>query len=160
MIVNANTEIERKFLVKGDFRPWVYSSTRIVQGYIVAGSGKTVRVRIYGDKAFLTIKCAGSNISHFEWEKEITIEDAEILMKQCEPGMIDKVRHLVRNADGIHTWEVDEFYGDNEGLIIAEIELASETDSFDRPEWIGEEVSGDRRYYNSMLSRHPFKDWE
>lgn len=152
-------EIERKFLVKGDFRPFVSKSTRIVQGYLSSVPERTVRVRIKGDKGYLTIKGIGnqSGASRFEWEKEISVEDADALLKICEPGVIDKVRHLVKNGD--LTFEVDEFFGENQGLIIAEIELPSEDTPFDKPTWLGEEVTGDPRYYNSMLMKNPYTQW-
>ena len=154
-------EIERKFLVKGEFKKYAFSSSRITQGYICADSGRTVRVRIRDDKGYLTIKGPSdqAGLGRFEWEKEITLEDAKELMTLARTGFIDKTRYLVRNADGVHTWEVDEFYGDNEGLIIAEVELRSEDDSFEKPEWLGEEVTGDRRYYNSHLTVNPYKNW-
>lgn len=154
-------EIERKFLVKGEFKKYAFSSSRITQGYICADSGRTVRVRIRDDKGYLTIKGPSdqAGLGRFEWEKEITLEDAKELMTLARTGFIDKTRYLVRNADGVHTWEVDEFYGDNEGLIMAEVELRSEDDSFEKPEWLGEEVTGDRRYYNSHLTVNPYKNW-
>lgn len=153
------TEIERKFIVKGDFTADVYSSERIVQGYICSEPGRTVRVRIRGEKGFLTIKGPSDDkgLSRYEFEQEIPLVDAEQLLKLCEPGSIDKVRHLVRG--GKHTWEVDVFHGANEGLVMAEIELASEDEPFEKPDWIGEEVSGDRRYYNSMLTKQPYTQW-
>lgn len=153
------TEIERKFIVKGDFTADVYSSERIVQGYICSEPGRTVRVRIRGEKGFLTIKGPSNDkgLSRYEFELEIPLVDAEQLLKLCEPGSIDKVRHLVRG--GKHTWEVDVFHGANEGLVMAEIELASEDEPFEKPNWIGEEVSGDRRYYNSMLTKQPYTQW-
>jgi adenylate cyclase len=152
-------EIERKFLVKGDFKPSVSKSTRIVQGYLSSVPERTVRVRIKGDKGFLTIKGIGnaSGASRYEWEKEIPLAETEELLKICEPGVIDKTRHLVKA--GAHTFEVDEFYGENNGLIVAEVELASETDTFEKPAWLGEEVTGDTRYYNSMLMKNPFTRW-
>ena len=155
-------EIERKFLVAGDFRSEVFDSTRITQGYISRAPGRTVRVRIRGDKAFLTIKgkIKDTAFSRFEWEKEISVADAQCLLQIAEPGIIDKTRHLVRNTDGKHIWEIDEFYGDNEGLVMAEIELGSEEESFDKPSWLGEEVTSDRRYYNSMLAQQPYKNWK
>ena len=155
-------EIERKFLVKGDFRKDVYNSSRITQGYICAASGRTVRVRIRDDKGYLTIKgpSGTDGLGRFEWEKEIPLDDARELMKLVESGFIDKTRHLIRNADGIHTWEVDEFHGDNKGLIVAEVELKTPEDSFAKPDWLGEEVTGDRRYYNSMLSLNPYRNWK
>lgn len=153
------TEIERKFLVKGDFSRQVVSAERIVQGYICSQPGRTVRIRIRGEKGFLTIKGASDEkgLSRYEFEQAIPLADAEELLKLCEPGVIDKVRHLV--PSGPHTWEIDVFHGDNEGLVLAEIELASEDEPFERPEWVGQEVSGDRRYYNSMLTKHPYTKW-
>ena len=102
---------------------------------------------------------SASGASRFEWEKEIPVQEAKALLQLAEPGVIDKTRYLIRNTDGVHIWEVDEFYGDNDGLLIAEIELSSEDEPFDRPAWLGEEVTGDARYYNSALSRKPFKSW-
>ncbi|NDV78353.1 CYTH domain-containing protein [Dysgonomonas sp. 511] len=152
-------EIERKFLVKGDFKQYAYAHEQIVQGYLSSVSERTVRIRIKGDKAFITIKgiSNSSGVSRYEWEKEIAIDEARELMMLCEPGVIDKVRYLIKS--GKHTYEVDEFRGDNEGLTVAEIELASEDESFDCPGWLGEEVTGDLRYYNSALSKKPYKDW-
>jgi adenylate cyclase len=152
-------EIERKFLVKGDFKPFISKQTRIVQGYLSSVPERTVRVRIKGDKGFLTIKGIGndSGASRFEWEKEIPINETEDLLKICEPGVIDKTRFLVKA--GPHTFEVDEFYGENKGLVVAEIELASETESFEKPAWLGEEVTGNTKYYNSMLMKNPFTKW-
>ena len=153
-------EIERKFLVKGDFKPEKIKETRITQGYLSSVPERTVRVRIKGDKGFLTIKGIGnkSGASRFEWEKEITIEDAQSLLEICEPGIIDKTRYIVPEKSGLK-FEVDEFYGDNDGLTVAEIELPSEDYEFTKPEWLGEEVTGDVRYYNSMLMKNPFKNW-
>lgn len=152
-------EIERKFLVKGEFRDQAYSKSRIVQGYISSARGRTVRVRIRDDKGYLTIK-GPSNIGglvRFEWEKEIPLDEAMQLMKICEPGIIDKTRYLVKS--GRHTFEVDEFYGENLGLIMAEVELSSPDEAYEKPDFIGEEVTGDRRYYNSQLRQHPFREW-
>lgn len=153
------TEIERKFIVRGDFSADVFEAQRIVQGYICSQPGRTVRVRIRGEKGFLTIKGASDEkgLSRYEFEQEIPLADAEQLLKLCEPGAIDKVRHLVRV--GRHIWEVDVFHGANEGLVMAEIELASEEEVFEKPDWVGEEVSGDRRYYNSMLTKEPYTRW-
>lgn len=153
-------EIERKFLVTGSFREQVTRRTRIVQGYLSSVPERTVRVRIKGDKGFLTIKGIGnaSGATRFEWEQEIPLAEAEQLLAICEPGVIDKIRHLV--PAGVHTFEVDEFHGENEGLVVAEIELGSEGESFERPVWLGEEVTGDPRYFNSMLMKHPFSRWE
>ncbi len=152
-------EIERKFLVTGSFRDHVLESTRIVQGYISSVPERTVRVRIRGDQGFLTIKGIGSasGASRYEWEREIPVAEAEDLLALCEPGVIDKVRHLIP-AEG-HTFEVDEFRGENEGLVLAEIELASEEEPFPAPEWLGREVTGDPRYYNAMLGKHPYRRW-
>ncbi len=152
-------EIERKFLVAGDFRPFAMKSTRITQGYLSSVPERTVRVRIMGEKGFITVKGigSGSGASRFEWEKEIPLAEAQELLKICEPGVVDKTRHLV--PAGEHTFEVDEFHGDNEGLVVAEIELSAEDEAFARPEWLGEEVTGDLRYYNSMLMRNPFRNW-
>ncbi len=152
-------EIERKFLVKGDFMPFVNKSTRIVQGYLCSIPERTVRVRIKGEKGFLTIKGIGndSGASRFEFEKEITVAEATDLLKICEPGVIDKVRHLVK-ADP-YTFEVDEFHGENEGLTVAEIELPDENAAFTKPAWLGDEVTGDKRYYNSMLMKTPYTKW-
>ena len=146
-------EIERKFLVSGDFRPFVSKSMRIVQGYLSSAPERTVRIRIMGDKGFITIKGISndSGTSRFEWEKEIPVEEAQELLKICESGVINKVRHLVK-ADP-YVYEVDEFHGTNNGLIIAEMELPSEDATFTKPEWLGPEVTGDKRYYNSMLAK-------
>ena len=152
-------EIERKFLVRGDFKSEVTKATRITQGYLSSVPERTVRVRIKGDKGYMTVKGIGSDsgASRFEWEKEIPVEDVRELLKICEPGVIDKTRYLV--PAGKHTFEVDEFYGDNEGLVVAEVELGSEDEEFVRPGWLGEEVTGDPRYYNSMLMKKPYKTW-
>ncbi|MCF8267910.1 MAG: CYTH domain-containing protein [Ignavibacteriales bacterium] len=152
-------EVERKFLVSGDFTKHVSKSTRIIQGYLSSVPERTVRVRVKGEKGFLTIKGIGndSGASRFEWEKEISVKEAEDLMKICEPGVIDKTRHLVKA--GAHTFEVDEFYGDNEGLTLAEVELTDENENFEKPSWLGNEVTGDVKYYNSMLMKNPFKKW-
>lgn len=152
-------EIERKFLVTGDFRRHATGQTRIVQGYLSSIPERTVRVRIKGKQGFLTIKGIGnrSGASRYEWEREIPVSEADELLAICEPGVIDKVRYLV--PAGRHTFEVDEFHGANEGLIVAEVELASEDESFARPAWLGDDVTGDARYYNSMLMRQPFTRW-
>ncbi len=152
-------EIERKFLVKGDFKNQASKETRIVQGYLSSIPERTVRVRIKGDKGYITIKGIGntSGASRYEWEKEIPTNEVEELLKICEPGVIDKTRYLVKV--GNHTFEVDEFYGENKELILAELELTSETETFPKPEWLGEEVTGDPKYYNSMLMKNPFTKW-
>ncbi|BEH00067.1 CYTH domain-containing protein [Bacteroides sedimenti] len=153
-------EIERKFLVKGEFKPEAYSSSHIVQGYISSVRGRTVRVRIRDEKGYLTIKGAAnaSGTSRYEWEKEIPLGEAQELMKLCEPGIIDKTRYLVRS--GRHIFEIDEFCGENEGLVIAEVELGSEDESFEKPPFVGEEVTGDIRYYNSQLMKNPYSNWK
>jgi adenylate cyclase len=150
-------ETERKFLVSGNYKPFVSKSIRITQGYLSAVPERTVRVRIKGDKGYITVKgtVGGAGISRFEWEKEIPLSEAQELLQICEPGMIDKIRHLV--PIGRHTFEVDEFYGENEGLTVAEIELASEDEAFEKPAWLGREVTGDVNYYNSMLAKCPGK---
>ena len=152
-------EIERKFLVKGDFKADAFKATRITQGYLCSVPERTVRVRVKGDKGFITIKGIGneSGASRFEWEKEIPVAEVQDLLKICEPGVIDKTRYLVKSGE--FTFEVDEFYGDNEGLTVAEVELPSEDAAFDKPNWLGDEVTGDPRYYNSMLMKNPFKNW-
>ena len=153
-------EIEKKFLVAGEFKESAKKATRITQGYLSSVPERTVRVRVKGDKGYITVKGIGndSGASRFEWEKEIPVEDVRDLLKICEPGVIDKTRYLV-DCDG-HTFEVDEFYGDNEGLVVAEVELGDEDETFTRPSWLGEEVTGDKKYYNSMLVKNPYKNWK
>ncbi len=152
-------EIERKFLVKGEFKSQAFAQSRIVQGYISSKPGRTVRVRIRDGKGYLTIKgkTDEAGLSRYEWEREIALNDAEDLMKLCEPGLIDKIRYLVQSGE--HVFEVDEFFGENLGLIMAEVELKSENDSFIVPDFIGEEVTGDRKYYNSYLMKNPYTSW-
>ena len=153
-------EIEKKFLVAGEFKESAKKATRITQGYLSSVPERTVRVRVKGEKGYITVKGIGndSGASRFEWEKEIPVEDVRDLLKICEPGVIDKTRYLV-DCDG-HTFEVDEFYGDNEGLVVAEVELSDENEAFTRPSWLGEEVTGDKKYYNSMLMKNPYKIWK
>jgi len=152
-------EIERKFLVAGEFKGLATKSTRITQGYLSSVPERTVRVRIKGDKGFITIKGIGSDsgASRYEWEKEIPVAEVDELLKICEPGVIDKTRFLV--PSGKHTFEVDEFYGDNEGLVVAEVELAAEDEAYEKPTFLGQEVTGDVKYYNSMLMKNPYKKW-
>lgn len=153
-------EIEKKFLVTSDsFKRAAFKETRITQGYLSSVPERTVRVRIKGKSGFITIKGIGndSGASRYEWEKEIPLPEAEELMKICEPGIIDKTRYEVKA--GNHTFEVDEFYGENEGLIVAEIELKNEDDHFEKPTWLGAEVTGDAKYYNAMLMKKPFTKW-
>ena len=154
-------EIERKFLVAGGFKEQSFKSYRIIQGYLSTDSGRTVRVRLRDGQGFLTIKGAAEKggFSRFEWEKEIPADDARDLLNLCSGRVIDKTRYLVKGPDG-HVFEVDEFHGDNEGLLVAEIELKSEDEEFLRPDWLGEEVTGDRHYHNSMLLNNPYVNWK
>ncbi|KAA5827554.1 CYTH domain-containing protein [Algibacter amylolyticus] len=154
-------EIERKFLVTSNaFKTEAFKSTRITQGYLNSNKDRAVRVRIKGEQGFLTIKGASSKngLSRFEWEKEIPRKEAQELLNLCEPGVIDKTRYEVKV--GRHIFEIDTFYGGNEGLIIAEIELKNENETFEKPNWLGEEVSGQIKYYNSQLSNNPFNTWD
>lgn len=155
-------EIERKFLVKGDFKKEAYGSVRITQGYLSSVPQRVVRVRVKGENGYITIKGPAdeTGVSRFEWEKEISLQEAQSLLQLAEPGIIDKTRYLIKNTDGKHVWEVDEFHGENDGLVMAEIELSNENDPFDKPEWLGKEVTGDKRYYNSYLSKNPFNTWK
>ena len=153
-------EIERKFLVNSTgYRQMAASKSQIRQGYICRESGRTVRIRIRDGRGFLTIKGPSPNgRARFEVEKEISLSDAEQLFELCQPGVIDKTRYLVNMPDG-HVFEVDEFYGENVGLVIAEVELSSEDEPFEIPPFIDREVTGDRRYYNSHLTANPFTTW-
>ena len=153
-------EIERKFLVKSDaFKNEAFSKSRIVQGFLNSDAERTVRVRIKGDMGFLTVKgiSNASGTSRFEWEKEIPLSEAEQLLSLCEKGSIDKTRYFVK-ADK-HIFEVDEFHGENDGLVVAEIELNDENETFQKPNWLGKEVTGEVKYYNSQLAKNPFKNW-
>lgn len=153
------TEIERKFLLRSDdWRDEVKSSTRLIQGYLVRGDSTAIRVRIKGDSAEINIKHTHDGINRLEYEYEIPLDDAqEILDQVALKPLIDKTRHHV--VHGRHLWEIDEFYGDNAGLLVAEIELTSADEAFDRPAWLGDEVSLDQRYYNSNLSKQPYTQW-
>ena len=154
-------EIERKYLVKSDqYKALAQQAVRIVQGYLSSVPERTVRVRIYADQGFLTIKGKSneSGLSRYEWEKPIPLADAQALLALCEPGKIDKTRYLVNYQSQL--FEVDEFYGDNQGLVMAELELESEQQAVAKPEWLGEEVTGDKRYYNSALTQTPFSQWK
>lgn len=156
----SGLEIERKFLVRGsDYKRQAYSHSHIKQGYICSGRGRTVRVRLRDDRGFLTIKGPSfdGGLSRYEFEKEITLDEAEHLFALCEPDIIDKTRWLVKS--GQHTFEVDEFHGDNDGLVMAEVELHFEDEMYEKPDFIGEEVTGDTRYYNSFLRVNPFTRW-
>ncbi|MDR0541814.1 MAG: CYTH domain-containing protein [Dysgonamonadaceae bacterium] len=152
-------EIERKFLIAGDFRHCITKSLRIRQGYLSIDTDRTVRVRVKGDHGYITVKGMRNEggFSRFEWEKEIPLPEAQELLQLCGSRIIDKTRHLI--PVGIHTFEVDEFYGENEGLIMAEIELSAEDEAFERPSWLGKEVTDDARYYNAMLIQHPYTKW-
>ncbi len=152
-------EIERKFLVDGDYKALSASHTRIVQGYICSERGRTVRVRLRDERSYLTIKgpSLDGGLSRYEFEKEITRDEALSLLHLCEPGIIDKVRWLV--PFGGHTFEVDEFFGENEGLVVAEVELQQADETFERPTFLGPEVTGERRYYNAQLRVRPYKLW-
>ncbi len=153
-------EIERKFLVKSDgFKQKATSQTRIVQGFLNTDPDRTVRVRIKGDKGFLTVKGASneSGTTRFEWETEITAAEATNLIDLCEAGILEKIRFEV--PFGNHLYEVDEFLSENKGLILAEVELNHEDERFEKPEWLGEEVTGQIQYYNSQLSKKPFREW-
>ncbi len=154
-------ERERKFLIKDDTFKDIYShKVVIIQGFLSTVPERTVRIRISGNKGFLTIKGIGndSGVSRYEWEKEIDIQDAQDLLKICEPGKIEKTRYFVKS--GSHTFEIDEFLGENNGLVIAEIELSSEYEKFEKPVWLGEEVTGILKYYNAMIAKNPFKNWK
>jgi len=153
-------EIERKFLVLDDsYKHEAFSKSHIRQGYICSERGRTVRIRIRDEHAYITIKgpSLDGGLSRYEFEQEIPLADAEKLMTLCEPGQIDKVRWLVKSGE--HTFEVDEFFGDNEGLVMAEVELSSANEQPIIPHFIGEEVTGDRRYYNSQLRKNPYRLW-
>mgnify|MGYP002626993656 CR=1 FL=1 len=154
-------EIERKFLVLDDsYKNLATSRSHIKQGYIYSGKGKTIRVRIRDERGYLTIKGPSdkAGLCRYEWEKEVDLHDAEELMRLCEPGIIDKTRYII--PSGKHTFEVDEFFGENQGLVMAEVELVSEEEPFEKPPFIGEEVTGDRRYYNSHLRENPYSRWK
>jgi len=154
-------EIERKFMVLGsEFKAEASKAYRIIQGYLSSVPERTVRVRVKGDKGYLTIKgpVGESGISRYEWEKEILADEAIELLKLCEPGVIEKMRYEV--VSGHHIFEIDEFLGENLGLVVAEIELSSEEETFVTPPWIGKEVTGEIRYYNSSLIKIPFAKWQ
>jgi CYTH domain-containing protein len=153
-------EIERKFLITSEaFKKEAFKSTRIVQGFLNTHAMRTVRIRIKGDQGFLTVKGISNEAGTIrtEWEKEIDVDEADSLLKLCEKGIIEKMRYEIKA--GKHVFEVDEFFGDNKGLTIAEIELNDENENFEKPNWLGKEVTGDIKYYNSQLSKKPFKTW-
>ena len=154
-------EVERKFLVKSqEYKSEAKTQTRIVQGFLNTDPERTVRVRIKGDKGFLTIKGKGndSGTTRFEWEQKISFSDATDLVDLCEAGILEKIRFEI--SVGKHVFEVDEFLGENKGLVIAEVELQHEDEPFEKPDWLGEEVTGEIKYYNSQLSQHPYQDWD
>ncbi len=153
-------EIERKFLVKSEeFKAISFAKNEISQGYLNSNPERTVRVRIKGNQGYLTIKGKGNEtgMSRLEWEMEIPVDEAKMLLNLCESGVISKMRYEVKF--GNHVYEVDEFFGENEGLVLAEIELKSEDETFEKPDWLGEEVTNNEKYYNSYLSKNPFKNW-
>ncbi len=150
-------EIERKFLLRDTGFLKNLSGERICQGYLSDTADATVRVRLIGQQGFLTVKGRSQGISRSEFEYPIPATDAEQLLGMCSAGRIDKIRYRIPHGD--HTWEVDVFSGANQGLVVAEIELASEDQPFSRPDWLGREVSHDPRYFNSQLSREPFSSW-
>ena len=153
-------EIERKFLISSEaFKKEAFKRTRIVQGFLNTHPMRTVRIRIKGDQGFLTVKGISNEAGTIrtEWEKEIDVDEADSLLKLCEEGIIEKMRYEIKT--GKHIFEVDEFFGENLGLTIAEIELNEEHESFEKPNWLGKEVTGDVKYYNSQLSKKPFKTW-
>ncbi len=153
-------EIERKFLVKGDFKSCALRSVVIRQGFLCTGSERVVRVRTAGDKAFITLKGKSDRqgLSRFEWEKEIDYAEALELLKLCKPSIIEKERYIIPAGEDLY-FEVDVFHGANEGLVIAEIELPAADTEFEKMDFLGEEVTGDKRYYNSYLSQHPYAQW-
>ncbi|MCW8929753.1 MAG: CYTH domain-containing protein [Gammaproteobacteria bacterium] len=153
-------EIEKKFLLANDnWRDQVHTSVHFRQGYLIGSDKSSVRVRIEGDKSNLNIKGATLGVRRQEFEYPIPMEDAnELLSTLCAEPLIEKTRHYVKVGE--HTWEIDEFSGDNQGLIVAEVELSHENEIFEEQEWLGEEVSEDTRYYNSMLIKNPYKNWK
>jgi adenylate cyclase len=151
-------EIERKFLIKSDVWKPVTPGVTYRQRYLSSVNERVVRIRMTGDKAFLTIKGITKSLSRLEFEYLIPMADAVVMLDQlCERPLIEKTRY--RQTVGGHVWEIDVFHGDNDGLIVAEIELSSETETFDRPHWVAEEVSDDPHYFNNNLAMNPFKVW-
>ncbi len=154
-------EIERKYLVKSDaYRMEAFDKEEIIQGFLNTHPDRTVRVRLSGDKGFITVKgrTDAEGITRFEWEREIPAAEARALLEICEPGVIRKVRYMVRSGE--HLVEVDEFAGDNEGLVIAEIEMKEINEYIVKPDWLGDEVTGEPKYYNSQLSKKPYTKWK
>lgn len=156
----GHTEIERKFLVVNDaYKAASFKKERIVQGFLSSVPERTVRIRIIGESGFITVKGIGNvaGTTRFEWEKEISLPEAERLLSICEPGRIEKLRYFVRAGE--HVYEIDDFTGENQGLVMAEIELQEENEGFEKPDWLGEEVTGQVQYYNSYLAKNPFRNW-
>ena len=156
----SSEEIERKFLVNGDaYRNEAFKQEVILQGFLSSVPERTVRVRTVDNLGWITVKGIGnaSGTTRFEWEKEISGTEAKDLLELCEPGRIEKTRYYVKSGE--HTFEVDEFQGENQGLVIAEIELDAETEAFEHPKWLGEEVTGQIKFYNASLSKLPFSKW-
>ncbi|MFD1315662.1 CYTH domain-containing protein [Namhaeicola litoreus] len=154
-------EIERKFLVKNDsYKNHAEEMVEIRQGYLSSVPERNVRIRINGNKGIITVKGLGNEtgVTRFEWEKEISVEEAKALLDICEPGKIEKKRYIVKYGE--HVYEVDEFLNENLGLVIAELELSSEDESFEKPDWVDKEVTGEVKYYNSELLRNPYKNWK
>ena len=154
-------EIERKFLINGNFKESAIDKINISQGYLSTDPERTVRVRLNNDKGYITVKGLGnaSGMTRFEWEKEILASEAKILLDLCKPGIIEKIRYIIPSIGALF-FEVDEFLGENQGLIIAEIEVPSEATIIEKPSWLGKEVTGQKQYYNSSLSKRPYKFWE
>jgi len=153
-------EIERKYLVTSeDYKSCAIRHYRIAQGYLSVDPERSVRVRLKEGQGILTVKGGSSEdgTTRFEWEKAIDKAEADSLLTLCLKPLIEKTRYEVKV--GNHLFEVDEFYGDNAGLVVAEVELSSAEEAFDKPEWLGQEVTGEARYYNAQLSQHPFKNW-
>ncbi len=153
-------EIERKFLVKNtSFKKQAVTVKHIIQGFLNSNPHRTVRVRVTEEEGLLTVKGISNaeGTTRFEWETAIPVHEAKELLKLCEPNLIEKKRYIL--LVGTHTFEVDEFLGENQGLVIAEVELTSENEDFKKPNWLGKEVTGDSRYYNSYLSKTPYKNW-
>ena len=155
-----NQEIERKFLVNGDFKKFAIKKHEIAQGFLSTVPERTVRIRIKDQQGFITVKGIGnaSGASRFEWEKEISADEAKSLLAICEPTIIKKIRYIIPTSNNLF-FEVDEFLDENKGLLIAEIELPTESTLFDKPSWLGKEVTGASKFYNSSLAKKPYSNW-
>ena len=154
-------EIERKFLINNmGFKEMASSKNHITQGFLNTDPKRTVRIRIYGEEAYITVKGKGnaSGTTRFEWERPISVQDAKALLPLCEPGVLEKIRYRV--PVGKHIFEVDEFLGENKGLYVAEVELSDEDEGYEKPVWLGSEITGEIKYYNSQLSKNPYTTWE